>query len=117
MTHCRLLDVALLFIRFRLNIALTHQNRSYRDSENKEKVEAPKRKQRGGNDRKRTATTKKGRSSQSLSVSSLQPVRLKWPYQEHKSSSRLSLIVRSTKRTSPPTTTRCKPQGSIECCP
>ena len=38
--------------------ALTHQNRSYRDSETKENVEAQKTKQRGGNDRKRTVTTK-----------------------------------------------------------
>ena len=31
-------------------------NRSYRDSETEENVEAEERKQRGGNDRKRTAT-------------------------------------------------------------
>ena len=47
-----------IIIRLRLNVALTHNNRSYRDSETKENVEAQKRKQRGGNDRKRTATTK-----------------------------------------------------------
>ena len=41
-----------------LNVALTYQNRSYRDSETKENVEVQKRKQRGENDRKRTATTK-----------------------------------------------------------
>ena len=41
-----------------LNAALTHQNRSYRDSETKENVEAQKRKQRAENDRKRTETTK-----------------------------------------------------------
>ena len=41
-----------------LNIALKHQNRSYRGSETKENVEAQKRKQIWGNDRKRTATTK-----------------------------------------------------------
>ena len=40
------------------NLALTHQNMSYRDSETMGKVEAQKRKQRGGNERKRTATTK-----------------------------------------------------------
>ena len=45
------------FIRLGLNGALTHQNMSYRDSETKENVESQKRKQRGGNDRKRTATT------------------------------------------------------------
>ena len=33
-----------------LNVALTDQNRSYRNSETKENVEAQKRKQRGGND-------------------------------------------------------------------
>ena len=33
-----------LFIRMGLNVALTHQHRSYRDSETKEKVEAQKRK-------------------------------------------------------------------------
>ena len=44
-------------IRLGLNVALIHQNRSYRDSETKENVEAQERKQRGGNDRKRTATT------------------------------------------------------------
>ena len=47
----------ILFIRLGLNVALIHQNRSYRDSETKEKVEAQKRKQRVGNDRKRTGTT------------------------------------------------------------
>ena len=40
-----------------LEVALTHQNRSYRDSETRENVEAQKGKQIGGNDRKRTATT------------------------------------------------------------
>ena len=48
-----------LLIRLGLNVALTHQNMSYRDSETKENVETQKRKQRGGNDRKRT--TKKGK--------------------------------------------------------
>ena len=43
-----------LFIRLGLNVALPHQNRSYRDSETKENVETQKRKQIGGNDRKRT---------------------------------------------------------------
>ena len=44
------------YIRSGLNVALTHHNRSYRDSETKEKVEAQKRKQIGGNNRKRRAT-------------------------------------------------------------
>ena len=39
------------------SFALTHQNRSYGDSETKDNVEAQKGNQRGGNDRKRTATT------------------------------------------------------------
>ena len=61
-------NAIIVFIRLRLNVALTHQNRSCRDSESKENIEAQKRKQRGGNDMKRTATTKttqlkKGRSS------------------------------------------------------
>ena len=47
-----------LFIWLGLNVALTHQKRSYRDRETTEYVEAQKRKQRLGNDRKRTATTK-----------------------------------------------------------
>ena len=50
-----------LFIRLGLNIALTHQNMSYRNSKTKENVEAQKREAesvRVGNDRKRTATTK-----------------------------------------------------------
>ena len=47
-----------IIIKFGLNVALTHQNMSYLDSESKEKVEAQKRKRRWGNDRKRTATTK-----------------------------------------------------------
>ena len=46
------------FIRLGLSVALTHQNRSYPDSETKENVETQKRKQIWGNDRKRTATTK-----------------------------------------------------------
>ena len=40
-----------LFIWLGFNVALTHQNRSYRDSETKENVEAQKRKQRWGHDR------------------------------------------------------------------
>ena len=48
----------IIYIRLGLNVALTHQNGSYRDSETKENVEAQQRKQRGGNDRKRTVTTK-----------------------------------------------------------
>ena len=47
-----------LLLDLGLNVALTHQNSSYRDSETKENVEAQKRKKRGGNDRKRTAATK-----------------------------------------------------------
>ena len=46
-----------IIIRLGFNVALTHQNRSYRDRETKGNVEAQKRKQRGGNYRKRTATT------------------------------------------------------------
>ena len=46
-----------IFNRLGLVVTLTHQNRSYRDSETKENVEAQKRKQRGENDRKRTSTT------------------------------------------------------------
>ena len=46
------------FIRLGLNVALTYQNRSYRDRETKENVEEQERKKRGGNVRKRTATTK-----------------------------------------------------------
>ena len=37
------------FIRLGFNVPLTHQNKSYRDSETKENIEAQKRKQRGGN--------------------------------------------------------------------
>ena len=48
----------LFLIWLGLNVTLTHQNRSYRDSETTENVETQKRKQRGGNDTKRTATTK-----------------------------------------------------------
>ena len=40
-----------IFFLLGLNVALTHQN-------TKENVAAQKKKQRGGNDRKRTATTK-----------------------------------------------------------
>ena len=62
------------FFRLGFNIALTHQNRSYRDSETKENVEAQKRKQRG---------EKTGRGQRQLRssclVSSLQPVRLEYP--------------------------------------
>ena len=50
-----------LVIRLGLNVALTHQNRSYRDSETKGNVEEQKRKQRGETDRKMTATTKNKR--------------------------------------------------------
>ena len=39
--------------RLELQVALTHQNRSYRDSETKENIDDSERKQRGGNDRKR----------------------------------------------------------------
>ena len=48
--------LSIIIIIFGLNIALTHQNRSNRDSESKENIEAQKRKQRGANDRKRTTT-------------------------------------------------------------
>ena len=41
-----------------LNVVLTHIIRSYRDSNTKENVDTQKRKPRGGNDRKRAATTK-----------------------------------------------------------
>ena len=47
-----------IYFKLGLNVALTHQNRSYRDGETKENVEEQKRKQRGGNDRKRKATNK-----------------------------------------------------------
>ena len=36
----RIFELIIVFIRLGLNIALTHQNRSYRDSETKENVEA-----------------------------------------------------------------------------
>ena len=50
--------IEFIIIRLGLNVALTHYNRSYLDSETKENVEAQTRKQTGRNDRKRTATTK-----------------------------------------------------------
>ena len=40
--------VIIFIIRVGLNVALTHQNTSYRDSATNENVEAQKRKQRGG---------------------------------------------------------------------
>ena len=43
----------IIIIRLGLNVALIHQNRSYRDSETKENAEEQKRKQRGENNRKR----------------------------------------------------------------
>ena len=49
-------NITIIIIRLGPNVPLTHQNRSYRDSETKENVEAQKRKQIGGNVRKRTAT-------------------------------------------------------------
>ena len=55
--------IVLLFIRLGLNVIKHYTNRSFRDSETKENVEAHKRKQRGRNDRKRTVTTKKEISS------------------------------------------------------
>ena len=42
-------------IRLGLNVALTHQNMSYRDSETKKNLEAQIRKQKEGKDRKRTS--------------------------------------------------------------
>ena len=50
--------VCFLFIRLGLNVASTHQNKSYRDSETEKKVETQERKQKVGNDRNRTAKTK-----------------------------------------------------------
>ena len=69
---------------------ISKQNRSYRNSETKRNVEAQKRKQRGGNDRKRRVKTKNKQERKQL-ISSLQPVRLEWLYQEHESSIRHSL--------------------------
>ena len=51
-------QAAFIFIRLGLNVALRYQNRSYRDSETKENVEAQKGRQKRGTDRNRTATTK-----------------------------------------------------------
>ena len=54
--YCIAEKCMIIIIRLGRNVALTHQNRSHRDSETKENVEAQKRKHRGGKDRKRTAT-------------------------------------------------------------
>ena len=41
------MEYCTIIIRLGINVALTHQIRSYRDSETKENVETQKRKQRG----------------------------------------------------------------------
>ena len=51
--HVTISGVYFLLFRLGPNVALTHHNRSYRDQENVH-IQAQKRKQRGGNDRKRT---------------------------------------------------------------
>ena len=80
-----------LFNRLRLNIALTYQNMSYCDSETKENVETQKRKQRGKTTGRGQRQLKREKAVNLSLVSSLQPVRLEWSYQEQESSSRLSL--------------------------